>query len=68
MMDALDRLDQTDTLVEQIFRNQAKMEHSASRGHVLSNHYMHRHPLESEVPTRVEPNHCPAHGAGSLSK
>ena len=33
-----------------------------------SYHYMQGHPSEAEVPTRVEPNHYPGHGAESDSE
>ena len=68
MVDALNRLDQTDALVEQLLGDRAKVEQSAKRGHVQSNHYMQRHPSEAEVPTRVEPNHHTVHGAESDSE
>ena len=35
MVDALNRLDQTDALVEQILGDRTKLEHHANRGHVL---------------------------------
>ena len=66
MVDALNRLDQTDALVEQIIGDRAEVEQSANRGHVHSN-YIHGHPLEAEVP-RAEPNHYPVHGAESDSE
>ena len=64
----LNRLDQTDALVEQILGDRAKVAHSANRGHVQSNHYIQGHPSEAEVPTRVEPNLNPVHGAESDSE
>ena len=36
MVDALNRLDQTDALVEQILGDRAKLEHHANRGHAQS--------------------------------
>ena len=64
MVDALNRLDQTDALVEQIIGDRAKVEQSAKRGHVHSNHYMEGHPPEAEVSMRVEPNHYPRSQCG----
>ena len=68
MVDALNRLDQTDALVEQILGDRAKVEHRANQGHVQSNHYMQGHPSDAKVSTRVEPNHCTVHGAESDSE
>ena len=49
MVDALNRHDKTDPLVEQIHGDRAKVEHSANRGNVQSNHHMQEHPSEAEV-------------------
>ena len=50
MVDALNRLDQTDALVEQIIGDRAKVEQSANRGQVHSTHYMQVHPPEARFP------------------
>ena len=48
--------------------DRAKVEQSANRGHVHSNHYVQGHPPEAEVSTRDEPNHHSVHGAESDSE
>ena len=62
MVDALNRLDQTDPHVEHINGDRAKVEQSANRGHVHSNQYMQRHPSEADVPARSETNQYTVHG------
>ena len=57
MVDALNRLDQTDALVEQILGDRAKLEHHANRGHAHSNSHPHTYPMEAETTTSAESNH-----------
>ena len=54
MVDALNRLDQTDALVEQILGDRAKLEHHANRGHAQSNSHAQAYPMEAE--TTSQPN------------
>ena len=57
MVDALNRLDQTDALVEQILGDRAKLEHHAKRGHAHSNSHAQAYPMEAETMTSTESNH-----------
>ena len=57
MVDALNRLDQTDALVEQILGDRAKLEHQTNRGHAQSNSHAQAHPMEAETITSTESNH-----------
>ena len=57
MVDALNRLDQTDALVEQIFGDRAKLEHHANRGLAHSNSHAQAYPMEAETTTSSESNH-----------
>ena len=57
MVDALNRLDQTDALVGQILGDRAKLEHRANRGHTHSNSHAQAYPMEAETTTSTEPNH-----------
>ena len=49
MADALNRLDQTDALVEQILGDRAKFEQTANGGHAHSNSHAHTYPMEAEI-------------------
>ena len=49
MVDALNRLDQTDALVEQILGDRAKLEHHANRGPAHPNSHAQAHPMEAET-------------------
>ena len=51
MVDALNRLDQTDALVEQILGDRAKLEHYANRGLAHSNSHPQAYPMEAETTT-----------------
>ena len=57
MVDALNRLDQTDALVEYILGDRAKLEHHANRGHAHPNIHAQACPLEAETTTSSESNH-----------
>ena len=57
MVDALNRLDQTDALVEQILGERAKLEHHANQGHAHSNSHAQAYPMEAETATSAESNH-----------
>ena len=57
MVDALNRLDQTDALVEQILGDRAKLEHHANRGHVDSNNHAQAYPMEAQTVSSAESNH-----------
>ena len=59
MVDDLNRLDQTDALVEQILGDRAKLEHHANRGHAQSNSHAQLYPMEAETTTRTESNYYP---------
>ena len=65
MVDALNRLDQTDALVEQILGDRAKLEHHANRGHAQSNSHAQAYPMEAETITSTESNYYPNHEAAS---
>ena len=59
MVDALNRLDQTDALVGQILGDRAKLEHHANRGHCAFKQPMRcwRILTEAETTTSSESNH-----------
>ena len=57
MVDAPNRLDQTDALVEQILGDRAKLEHHANRGHVHSNNHAQAYPMEAQTISSAESNH-----------
>ena len=57
MIDALNRLDQTDALVEQILGDRAKLELHANRGLVHSNSHVQAYSLELETAMSSEVNH-----------
>ena len=65
MVDALNRLDQTDALVEQILGDRANLEHHANRGHAQSNSHAQAYPMEAETTTSSESNHYHNHEAAS---
>ena len=65
MADALNRLDQTDALVEQVLGDRAKLEHHANRGHAQSNSHAQAYPMEAETTTSIESNHHHNHKAAS---
>ena len=56
MVDALNRLDQTDAVVKQIFGDRAKLEHYANRGHAHPNSHAQVYPMEVETILSAEPN------------
>ena len=57
MVEALNRLDQTDALVEQILGDRAKLEHHANRGHAHSNSHAQANPMEAQTISSAESNH-----------
>ena len=61
MVDALNGLDQTDALVEQILGDRAKLEHHANRGYAQSNSHAQPYPMEAQTISSAEPNHCHNH-------
>ena len=65
MVDALNRLDQTDANVEQLLGDRANVEHIASRRHTQSNFHAQAYPMEAETTTRSEPDSYSVHGAES---
>ena len=65
MVDALNRDDQTDALVEQILGDRAKLEHHANRGHAQSNSHAQAYPMEAETITSTESKHYHHHEAAS---
>ena len=65
MVDALNRLDQTDALVEQILGDRAKLEHHANRGHAQSNSHAQAYSMEAETITSIDSNYYPNHEAAS---
>ena len=65
MVDALNRLDQTDALVEQILGDKAKLEHHANRGHAHPNSHAQAYPMEAETTTSSESNHYHNHKTSS---
>ena len=65
MVDALNRLDQSDALVEEILEDRAKLEHHAYRGHAQSNSHAQAYPMEAETITSTESKHYHNHEAAS---
>ena len=65
MVDALNRLGQTDALVEQILGDRAKLEHHVNRGHAQSNSHAQAYPMEAQTTTSIESNHHHNHKAAS---
>ena len=65
MVDALNRLDQTDALVEEILGDRAKLEHHANRGHAQPDSHAQAYPMEAETTTSTESNHYHNHKAAS---
>ena len=65
MVDALNRLDQTDALVEQILGDRAKLEHHANRGHAHPNSHAQAYPMEDQTISSAEPNHYHNHKTSS---
>ena len=65
MVDAVNRLDQTDALVEQILGDRAKLEYHANRGHAQSNSHAQSYPMEAETITSTESKHYHNHEAAS---
>ena len=65
MVDALNRLDQTDALVEQILGDRAKLEHRANRCHAQLNSHAQAYPMEAETITSTESKHYHNHEAAS---
>ena len=65
MVDALNRLDQKDALVEQILGDRVKLEHHANRGHAQSNSHALAYPMEAETTTSSESNHYHYHKTSS---
>ena len=57
MVDALNRLDQTDALVEQILGDRVKLEHHVNRGHAHSNSHAQAYPMEADTTASSEWNH-----------
>ena len=65
MVDALNRLDQTDALVEQILGDRAKPEHHVYRGHAHPNSHAQAYPMEAETTATTESNHRHNHKTSS---
>ena len=65
MVDTLNRLDQTDALVEQILGDRAKLEHHDNRGHAHPNSHAQEYPMEAETTTSSESNHYHNHKTSS---
>ena len=57
MVDALNRLDQTDALVEQILGDRVKLEHHVYHGQAHHNSHAQEYPMEAETTTSSESNH-----------
>ena len=65
MVDALNRLDQTDALVEHILGDRAKLEHLANRGHAYSSSHAQAYPMEAQTMSSAESNHYHNHKTSS---
>ena len=65
MVDALNRLDQTDALVEKILGDRAKLEHHVYRGHAHPNSHAQAYPMEAETTASSESNHHHNHKTSS---
>ena len=63
MVDALNRLDQTDALVEHILGDIVKLDLHSNRGHKQSNSHAQAYPMEAETTTSTESNHHHNHEA-----
>ena len=57
MVDALNRIDQMDALVEQILGDRANLEHHDNRGHAHSNNHAQAYPMEAQTISSAESNH-----------
>ena len=57
MVDALNRLDQTDALVEQILGDRVKLEHHVNRGQAHHNSHAQAYPMEAQTISSAESNH-----------
>ena len=64
-VDAVNRLDQTDALVEQMLGDRAKLEHHVYRGHAHPNSHAQAYPMEAETTTSTESNHYHNHKTSS---
>ena len=65
MVDALNRLDQTDALVEQILGDRAKLEHHVYRGHAHPHSHAQAYPMEAQTTASSESNHYHNHKTSS---
>ena len=65
MVDALNRLDQTDALVEQILGDRVKLEHHVNRGQAHHDSHAQAYTMEAETTTSSESNHYHNHKTSS---
>ena len=65
MVDALNKLDQTDALVEHILGDRVKLEHHVNRGHAHPNSHAQAYPMEAETTKSSESNHYHNHKTSS---
>ena len=65
MVDALNRLDQKDALVEQILGDRVKLEHHVNRGHAHPNSHAQVCPMGAETTMSSESNHHHNHKTSS---
>ena len=68
MVEALNRLDQTDALVEQVLVVRAKLEQSSNRVHAHTSHFVQQQRSSSATSEEVEPMHYPIHTAETESE
>ena len=68
VVEALNRLDHTDALVEQILGDRAKLEQSSCRVHAHTSHFVQHQPSRSATSEEVEPIHYPIHTTESESE
>ena len=67
-VEALNRLDQNDALVEQILGDRAKMEQSSNRSYAHTSHLVQQQSSSSAVTEEVEPLYYPIHTTKSESE
>ena len=65
MVDALNRLDQTDALVEQTLGDRVKLEHHLNHGLAHHDGHAQAYPMEAETTTSSESNHYHNHKTSS---
>ena len=68
MVEALNRFDQTDALVEQVLCDRVNLEQRSNRVHAHTSYFVQQQPSSSATSEEVEPSHYPIHTAESESE